>query len=495
MNNKKDFLELFEKTKLFIQEVPSLFHYPYYVGECQTKKLFDSFDPIFSKMFSFKEKDYVYWIYDEEEMLEEAEKEFNRRKGDKYYFQNQLKKWRRLEQHYYKVCEEIDTTEIFNLNLKNLKENYLKFKDAYLEEYGMAMITDITGTFAENGILTFLSEKFSKNSREYIEVLMKISALINESFVGKEQYDLYRIALEFGEDEEKIKIKVEEHAKKYYWIQNNYLNIQELDENYFLERIKNHLNNKKEMQEYCSNYFSTLENNRTEKARLMNEMDVPESFRIVVEMSGVHGHWQDLRKKANLIGHGFIQKFLDRASDLLSISYEDLTLLTIEEFESVISEENVDWEKIKKRQELVGVIYTRYKDFIYVEKEAERFKDILNKKIEVFHVNDFRGNSASIGKVKGVARVVLNPRESAFEEGEILVTSMTRPEFVPLMRKASAIVTNEGGMTCHAAIISRELNKPCIVGTKVATKVIKDGDLIEVDANHGVVRILERFTS
>jgi len=60
------------------------------------------------------------------------------------------------------------------------------------------------------------------------------------------------------------------------------------------------------------------------------------------------------------------------------------------------------------------------------------------------------------------------------------------------MKKASAIVTDDGGITCHAAIVSRELGKPCIIGTKIATKVLHDGDLVEVDADNGVVRILEK---
>jgi pyruvate,water dikinase len=60
------------------------------------------------------------------------------------------------------------------------------------------------------------------------------------------------------------------------------------------------------------------------------------------------------------------------------------------------------------------------------------------------------------------------------------------------MKKAAAIVTDEGGITCHAAIISRELGVPCIIGTQIASKVFKDGELIEVKANHGVVRRVEK---
>jgi len=68
---------------------------------------------------------------------------------------------------------------------------------------------------------------------------------------------------------------------------------------------------------------------------------------------------------------------------------------------------------------------------------------------------------------------------------------MTQPEFLPAMKKASAIITDEGGLTCHAAIISRELGIPCIIGTKIATKVFKDGDIVEVDATRGIVTMLE----
>ncbi len=65
---------------------------------------------------------------------------------------------------------------------------------------------------------------------------------------------------------------------------------------------------------------------------------------------------------------------------------------------------------------------------------------------------------------------------------------MTTPDFLPAMERAAAFVTEEGGITCHAAIVAREMKKPCVIGTKIATKVFKDGDRVEVDATKGVVR-------
>lgn len=103
-----------------------------------------------------------------------------------------------------------------------------------------------------------------------------------------------------------------------------------------------------------------------------------------------------------------------------------------------------------------------------------------------------KGLPASPGKVSGRVHVILDPsRIDEFKEGEILVTEMTAPDWVPAMKKAKAIVTDSGGMTCHASIVSRELGIPCIVGTKsrgeTATVTIPDGIDVTIDATHGVV--------
>ena len=106
---------------------------------------------------------------------------------------------------------------------------------------------------------------------------------------------------------------------------------------------------------------------------------------------------------------------------------------------------------------------------------------------------EFKGASAFKGKVKGRVRILIRKKDmNSLKDGEILVSPMTTPDFLPAMKRASAIVTDEGGIVCHAAIVARELKKPCVIGTKIATQVLRDGDLVEVDANEGIVRILER---
>ena len=118
------------------------------------------------------------------------------------------------------------------------------------------------------------------------------------------------------------------------------------------------------------------------------------------------------------------------------------------------------------------------------EAAAEEAKPPSEAKILV------RGLPASPGIATGVARVIFDPRSpeaAKFKKGDVLVTKMTDPDWVPLMKKAAAIVTDEGGMTSHAAIVSRELGIPAVVGTGNATKVIKTGMLVTVDGSRGVV--------
>lgn len=118
-----------------------------------------------------------------------------------------------------------------------------------------------------------------------------------------------------------------------------------------------------------------------------------------------------------------------------------------------------------------------------LQKETKREeRSIMDKEVIV------RGIGVSPGQVSGKVKVIANVKElSSFNPGEILVTEMTTPDWVPAMKIASAIITNLGGKTCHAAIVSRELGVPCVVGTENATKILKDGDIVTVDGQRGLI--------
>ncbi|NOZ58951.1 MAG: phosphoenolpyruvate synthase [Euryarchaeota archaeon] len=119
---------------------------------------------------------------------------------------------------------------------------------------------------------------------------------------------------------------------------------------------------------------------------------------------------------------------------------------------------------------------------VLYEKEEEEEAESEAREVLV------KGLAASPGIGSGKVKVIFSVDElDKIKEGDVLVTSMTNPDMVPAMKRASAIVTDEGGMTCHAAIVSRELGIPCVVGTGEATKVLSDGMEVTVDGTRGVV--------
>ena len=151
---------------------------------------------------------------------------------------------------------------------------------------------------------------------------------------------------------------------------------------------------------------------------------------------------------------------------------------------------DIEW-GIDERTDKIWILQAR-PETVWSRRNKEEGKKVESAKITTDRKVIVKGLPASPGLVSGRAHVILDPsRIDEFKDGEILVTEMTAPDWVPAMKKAKAIVTDSGGMTCHASIVSRELGIPCIVGTKSrgesATTTIKDGIDITVDATNGVV--------
>jgi phosphohistidine swiveling domain-containing protein len=170
---------------------------------------------------------------------------------------------------------------------------------------------------------------------------------------------------------------------------------------------------------------------------------------------------------------------------------EYFTCLTQEEFEAYIKTGVLPKEETLRERFSASALYfeDNQMHLLYASDVDE-----LEKLIALGHtenLSEIKGMIGYKGKAEGRCRIILDPFQTTeFLQGDILVTGMTRPEFMPLMRKAGAIVTDAGGILCHAAITARELQTPCIIGTEIATKVLKDGDMVEVDADKGIVRKL-----
>lgn len=143
---------------------------------------------------------------------------------------------------------------------------------------------------------------------------------------------------------------------------------------------------------------------------------------------------------------------------------------------------------LESRNDGCGVFFSPH--IIFLSKDEEnKTKEYLFKPS---NLTELRGQAAYPGKITAKCSIIAKfTSETDIDQGTVLVTGMTDPRFVPLMKKAAAIVTDAGGILCHAAIVSRELHIPCVVGTKFATQILKDGDVVEVDANKGTIKIIK----
>jgi phosphoenolpyruvate synthase/pyruvate phosphate dikinase len=143
---------------------------------------------------------------------------------------------------------------------------------------------------------------------------------------------------------------------------------------------------------------------------------------------------------------------------------------------------------VKRRKKMLYLCENKKGRFIPFTKIERTFNDLLAVE-KVGNLNQVSGTTAYPGKVSGRVRILRDKMDvKKLKAGEVLVTFGTTPDFLPAMIKASAYVTEQGGVTSHAAIVAREMKKPCVIGTRIATKVFRDGELVEVDANRGIVR-------
>lgn len=161
---------------------------------------------------------------------------------------------------------------------------------------------------------------------------------------------------------------------------------------------------------------------------------------------------------------------------------KDLEILINERMKGyaiVIINDNVTTTFGEQAELLQHTVADKYKGNSVVDKSEKRQRVI-------------KGTPASLGTAQGVVKVLTDYREvEKVDRGDILVASMTTPDFIVAMEKSAAFITDEGGVTCHAAIIAREFGVPCIVGTGNATTLLKDGDIVEIDAKKGLVTLIK----
>ena len=268
--------------------------------------------------------------------------------------------------------------------------------------------------------------------------------------------------------------------------------------------------NKKEYLKYWEKLFPYI----SKKRKIKNIQELKEYFSNLLYWWGPMANLFMLQEKKDIPKHIFdeAQKLRERTQEYSDMEdevyiafmkenypqYSDVAMVLLPEEVFQLDKKQLSNDQLKIiRKRLEG--YFIFGKEIYSLNELDTFLQKSNMVLseETFDsLNELKGMSSYNGQVKGKVRIILNKAQfNQFKAGEILVTEMTSPDFVPILKKASGIITDEGGIMCHAAIISRELKIPCVVGTKVATQVLKDGDEVEVNADNGTVTLFNQTPS
>ncbi|MBT3297465.1 hypothetical protein HN385_00920 [archaeon] len=365
----------------------------------------------------------------------------------------------------------IDEFNLSDISDNELKNIWNKFYDLTIKFWVNVIFPELANYGSEKYFKEKLSHYILKEDdlRTAMEILTTPK---RSSFFEKEEVELLGT------------YDFKKHQEKYFWLQNSYFGSKICSIDFFKERKKNlNVNLKTEIEQRI---FLTREN----KTKIIETYNLPKKIINISNAISECIEWQDERKGHLLLNIHYKDILLNEVARRFDYDKKYLTNFAFFEISKLF--EGVDLkQEAELRKECMGIHFTDEINVLNNKEALEFWEEFVDKEVKE-HLSEFKGTIASKGPnqiTKGKVRVILDPFNiKHFNQGEILVTSMTSPEFVFIMKKASAIITDTGGLTCHAAILSREMKVPCIVGTKIATQVLKDGDLIEVDTRKGTVK-------
>ncbi len=497
MNKKPDFRQLLAKIKKidwWTEEAPGVYQkFLYPVASAIGQRRF----------FHPKYLDFVIFVFENDFVHEESpinQKQeiykyiYKKVEKDKSYLKKRRKESLESARRY--ICK----GNFFEKNQKKLTNKqvwqlYKKFVQGdYYDYVCYGYMLECADVVNFQGLVKKEKKQLDDENIEKICFVLGVPAIL--SFMEKARIIFLEAIL--SSDHEQRENKIKELAKKYYWLENNYKRAKILETGDFNEKIKGELKKvkrndlKKELSSLKSKVGKLLKEKQAIKEKYKFSQDLLLNFEILEYI----GSWSDERKANMMQANHYLEAFCQEIAKRFGIKVEDINYYLVEEIKDLLLKGvKVKKDILKKRRDFSAIVMTPgrtkrdVKMEFYYEKNAKKIYNAIFERQESLEI---RGQvaSAPVERIYGQVQLVLDPDNVEFKKGRILLTTMTRPDFIPIARLASAIITDEGGITCHAAILAREMGVPCIIGTKKVTKVLKDGDNIEMDLKTGIIKLI-----
>lgn len=401
-----------------------------------------------------------------------------------------LDAWKQDEQAFDRYFSQFDARALRTISDVELSKVWKKYFNLAIRRFTSSSIIDHFALGTDVLVRTKLHQEVDSqvkghtvSSSKFIDIFSVATAPVHQSFINLAEIDLLKIRLGLSRETAK------QYQQRYFWINNNYVNAQVLSVKYFQQHIVAWKKSRKNLLLEIKKIEQTPSINAKKKKALMARYHISKGLQTLLKISEDFTWWQDERKKATLINIHMGNEILNEIARRKKYKVDELKYAVPSELVKIIHQHGPSRKVLRARKKFSVYVATRQGYYFVSGTTAKTVEKIMFTEKQFDQVQDIRGLSACLGRAIGRVKVVGSATEiGKVKQGDILVAVMTRPDYVPAMKKAAAIVTNEGGITSHAAIVSRELGIPCIIGTKIATQIFHDGDLVEVDANHGWVR-------
>ncbi|MDP3741748.1 MAG: PEP-utilizing enzyme [Candidatus Micrarchaeota archaeon] len=331
--------------------------------------------------------------------------------------------------------------------------------------------------------LTTVPEKTLQQKQE--EGFLKLLADV-------EKNNEWKKALEEGKctENKPLHQRIKAHAEKYGWLSRGYEGPITWTQDYFTELLKSELKQNVTAEQKLSELEATRSKLLQKQKPYEEKLSMDEKYSAWFKVARRFTVIKNERKDVVLKLYYDLDKLMKEIAKRLNITYKQSMYITPVEMPSTLLEGKVDESTLTQRKKLCYLLVNAKEITMHGSKEAAEFlKQIEGEKKEV---NELQGHCACPGKATGIIRIINTQTDMAkMKQGDILVSHATEPNLVPAMKKAAAIITDQGGITSHAAIVSRELGIPCVIGTKIATKAFRDGDKVSVDATNGIIKKID----
>jgi len=331
-----------------------------------------------------------------------------------------------------------------------------------------------------------LQQKEEKESLRILK-LIKSDKAAKKIFLQKNVKDIKKNLNEIGKQ---LKNKMLSHFRKWRWTPYTYIG-PAYNLGHYLEVWSSALKQKKDVEKAINRFQAGNLKIKKQKSELFKKLGIDKKYKKIFDLAAQTVWLKSYRKDALYYNIYVLDLILKELGKRHGFSLMQMKFLAYWELDNL---NEVDANELKERMKFSIAYHKNGKLKLLTGKKAENFfKKRLIEKRAIKKTSELRGTPACPGQARGIIKIVNLPEEiKKMKKGDIIVAHTVFPVLMPAIKKASAIITNDGGLTCHAAIVAREMKTPCIVGTKIATKVLKDGDLVEVDAEKGVVRILKK---